>query len=452
MSLTAMDIYQLLPQTNCGDCGTPTCLAFAMQLANKQASLDDCPHASEEAQNELASASQPPIKLVEIGAGEDAVEVGNETVMFRHEETFHHPCGVACRITDDLDDDELDEKIENINGLWFERIGEMIGVELVAVQEVTGDAGRFAQVITRVLEDSRQTPILCSEDPDIIAEAFSANADLADENPLIYAATADNYERMAELASEYEVPLAVKVEGLEELAELTPEIKDLGASDLVLDPGSETPLKAIKDFTQIRRQALNNTFRPLGYPIIAFAESDDPHKAVLDASTYVSKYASVVVVDGDQPWQILPILSLRQSLYIDPRVPPAIEAKVYEVGEEVTEDSPVLMTTNFALTYFTIQSEIEASRVPCYVVVVDTEGQSVLTAYSAENLSAEIANEALREFNLADLVNHRELVIPGYIAVMSGALEAESGWNVTVGPREASGIPSFLREFAQNLG
>ncbi len=445
MALTAMEIYALLPQTNCGECGTPTCLAFAMQLANKQASLDDCPDASDEARQTLAAAAEPPISLVEIGSGDRKMKIGNETVMFRHEETFHHPCGLCVCIPDDAEDAE--ERIEKAGELWFERIGDMIGAELVAIEDTSGDADRFAGLVAAVLEQGTQVPVLMSEDPGLVRSTFETVENLADARPLVYGANEDNWSDMAEVAAEFDVPLGVRAEGLDALAELTPQIKDKGVEQMVLDPGGEDALETMQMLTQIRRQALENNFRPLGYPTIAFARSDDPRKAAVDASTYVSKYAGVVVIEGEEPWQILPLATLRQNLYTDPRVPPAVEAKLYEIGEP-TEDSPVILTTNFALTYFTVVNEIEASRVSAWVVVVDTEGQSVLTAYSSENLNAEIAAEAIKEVGLEDLVNHREVIIPGYVAVMSGALEEESGWSVTVGPREATAIPTYLRRKA----
>lgn len=444
MPLTAMDIYKLLPQTNCGECGVPTCLAFAMQLSRKQASLDACPYADDSAKAALASASAPPIRLVKIGTGDNELEIGNETVMFRHEETFHHPCGIAVQITDELEGDDLDEKIEKINSLWFERVGEMIGVELIAVKEATGDADKYTDVVKQVVEKSKQTPILMSFDPSIIEAALEVSAE---KKPLIYAANSENTEDMAKLAKNYKVPLAVYGGGLDELAELTPKISDLGVSDLVLNTGGRNTLKVMDELTQIRRQALKNNFRPLGYPTIAFADDGDGYNPIIKASTYISKYASIVVVNGDEPWQILPLLTLRQNIYTDPRVPPAVESKVYEVGE-VTPDSPVLMTTNFSLTYYTVLGEVEASRIPAYILAIDTEGQSVLTAYSSEKLNAEDAAKTIKEVGLENMVSHKEIIIPGYVAVMSGALEAESGWNVTVGPREATSIPAFLRKYA----
>jgi len=444
MALTAMDIYKLLPRKNCGECGVPTCLAFAMQLSKKQASIDDCPYVSDEAKEALAGASVPPIRLVKIGTGDNELEIGNETVMFRHEETFHHPCGIAVQITDELEGDYLDEKIEKINGLWFERVGEMIGVELIAIKETKGDAQKYADVVKRVVEKSKQTPILMSFRPSIIETALEVSAE---KKPLIYAATQENFEKMAELAKNYQVPLAVYEEGLDELAEFTPKLKGLGVNDLVLDTGARDMPKVMNDLTQIRRQALKNNFRPFGYPTIAFAGAGDTKKLVIEGSTYVSKYANIIVVNGDEPWQILPLLTLRQNIYTDPRVPPAIESKVYEVGE-VTPDSPILMTTNFSLTYYTVLGEVEASKIPAYILAIDTEGQSVLTAYSSEKLNAEDAAKTIKQVGLENMVNHKNIVIPGFVAVMSGALEAESGWNVTVGPREATSIPVFLRKYA----
>jgi acetyl-CoA decarbonylase/synthase complex subunit gamma len=414
-----------------------------MKLARKQASLDECPHASDEAKSALAGASEPPVRLVKIGTGENELEIGNETVMFRHEETFHHPCGIAVCISDDLSDEELDEKIEKINGLWFERVGQDIGVELIAIEAKSNDAQRYAQVVKKAVDGARQTPILMSFEPSIVEAALEISAS---KRPLIYAANAQNFEGMAGLAKNHGVPLAVFGEGIDEVADLTPKIKDLGVEDLVIDTGARETLKAMDDQVQIRRQALNNSFRPLGYPTIAFAAGQD-QASVLEAITYISKYAGIVVVDGGEPWQILPLLTARQNLYTDPRMPLQVESKLNSVGE-VTPDSPVLMTTNFSLTYFTVLGEVEASKIPAYILTIDTEGQSVLTSYASEKLNAEDAAKRIKELGLNDVINHNEIIIPGYVAVMSGALEAESGMKVIVGPREATGIVPFLRQHA----
>ncbi|HIE29114.1 TPA: acetyl-CoA decarbonylase/synthase complex subunit gamma [Candidatus Poribacteria bacterium] len=442
MALTGLEIYKLLPRTNCGECGPPTCLAFAMQLAQKKASLDQCPYVSDEAKAALEGASAPPIKLVKIGTDGNELAIGNETVMFRHEETFHHPCGIAVAITDELEGEALDKKIEEINNLWFERVGQTIGVELIAIKDTTGDPKRYSDVVKTVVAKSKQAPILMSFEPNVIRlAAASARA----KNPLIYAANSENYQAMANIAKMVKCPLAVCGNGLDEVAELTEKIKALGVEDLVIDTGAREPLQVINDLTQIRRLALRQTFRPLGYPTITFVE--DEEEQVLQASTYISKYAGVVVCPGDEPWQILPLLTLRQNLYTDPRVPLQVEPEVYEVGD-VTPDSPVLMTTNFSLTYFTVLGEVEASKVPAYILAVDTEGQSVLTAYASEKLTAEGVAKMLNETAVKDQVNHNNIIIPGYVAVMSGKLEEESGWKVLVGPREASALPAYLRQYA----
>ncbi len=452
MALSAMEIYKLLPQTNCGDCGHPTCLAFAMQLANKQVSLDDCPHVSEEAKNELASASAPPIQLSKVGAGEQELELGKETVMYRHEETFHNQPGLGALVSDDLSDDELAEKFAEFKQFSFERIGEIIEFELVGVRNDSGDPDRFAEVVGLLLDNTDQIPALVSDDPEAIEKAFAENSALADKRPLIYAATADNCEELAAIAADKDAALVVEGNDLDELAELTPAVKEAGVENIFLNSGAEGPLENLQDVTQIRRQALNKSFRPLGYPTATLVEGDDPHELLLDASTFTCKYNDIILIEDAKAWQALPLTVLRQNIYTDPRVPPTVEAKAFEVGDEVGEDAPVLLTTNFALTYFTVASEVETSRVPSYILTVDTEGQSVLTAYSSENLNAEIAAKALKESGLEDKLAHKEVILPGYIAVMSGSLEVESGWDVVVGPREASGIPAFLRDYTPGEG
>jgi acetyl-CoA decarbonylase/synthase complex subunit gamma len=442
MGLTGLEIYRHLPRTNCGDCGVPTCLAFAMKLASKQASLDDCPHVSEEGKSALGAASAPPIRLVTIGAGDSKLEIGNETVLFRHEETFYHPTGVAIEVDAGMPEAELTERVEEINKLQFERVGQDIGVNLIAVRD-TDSVGpaKYAEAVSRISSMSQLPLILMSSDPAAIEEALKG---CADSKPLIYAATSDNYEGMAKLAKENSCPLAVAADELEELASLTEKVKALGVEDLVLDSKAKGMVDAMADLTHIRRLALRKTFRPLGYPAMAFTESEDPVQEAAEASSYVAKYAGIVVMKNAAPWVVLPVLTMRQNIYTDPQKPIQMEPKVYAIGN-VTDSSPVLITTNFSLTYFSVEGEVEASRVPAYILSIDTEGQSVLTAYAAEKLTAEGVAAAMKRFELDKLVSHRKAIIPGLVAVMSGALAEESGWEILVGPREASGIPTYLK-------
>jgi len=264
----------------------------------------------------------------------------------------------------------------------------------------------------------------------------------ADRKPLLASATADNAEAMAALAKENGCALVVAADGLEALAALTEKVKAAGCEDMIVDPGARDTGAVIQRLTEHRRYALKKNFRPLGYPSIAYAAADDPAEQLLQASAYIAKYAGVVVARLREPWQVLPLLTMRQNIYTDPQKPIQVEPKLYEIGN-VTDESPLLVTTNFSLTYFTVEGDVEASRVPSYILVVDTEGTSVLTAYAAEKFTAEGIAQALQ--NVGDRIKHRKVIIPGHVSVMSGKLEDESGWEVLVGPRESSGIPSYLK-------
>jgi len=441
MALTGLQIYKLLPKTNCGDCNFPTCMAFAMQLAAKRVSLDQCPHVSEEAKKALAEASAPPMKLVRIGEGENRLEVGQETVLFRHEEKFYHPTGVAILVEDSLSDEEIDRKIDAISKLKFTRVGEQIGVDLVALRHVSSDGGRYSQLAAKIQEKIGLPPILICQDTSLLEDALKK---VGDKRPLLYTATKDNFERMAFLAKSYNCPLSVRAESLEELADLTQNIKKMGVDELVLDPGTRETGKALCELTKLRRLALKKVFRPLGYPVIIFTSEDNPFQEVAQATTYVCKYASIVVMKADTPWQILPLLTVRQNIYTDPQVPNAVEAKLYEIGA-VTPKSPVIVTTNFSLTYFTVESEVENSKVPTYISVVDTEGLGVLNAYAGDKWSPEKIAKTLEEQRVREKVEHNTIIIPGLVAVFRAELEEEFGWKVLVGPEEAARIPSFLK-------
>jgi acetyl-CoA decarbonylase/synthase complex subunit gamma len=265
-----------------------------------------------------------------------------------------------------------------------------------------------------------------------------------DKKPLIYHTTKDNIASIAQVASKNQVPLVVSDVDLEMLSNLTQELNKQGVSDLVLDTGSKPISEKIWDLTQIRRQALKKSNRSLGYPSLVIIERDDPFEEVIEAATYISKYAGIVLMKGIESWQILSLLTLRQNIYTDPQKPLQIESKLYPIGQ-ANEKSPVLVTTNFSLTYYTVLGEVEVSKVPSYILSVDTEGMSVLTAWAAEKFTPDKITDSVNKFGVGDAVSHKRLIIPGYVAVMSGDLEEKSGWQVVVGPKEAAGIPSFLK-------
>ena len=440
MALTGLEIYKRLPKTNCKDCGFPTCLAFAMKMAAGQVSLDKCPHVTEEGKAALESASRPPIQLVAIGSGDAEIKIGNETQLYRHEERFHRPAAVAVRVADTLSEDAFAQAAERIGCLAFERVGTRIRVNLVAVDNESGDAARFEKAAKLAAEKSGLACVLMSP---TAANLRKAAAALSGRRPLLYISDPAEAEAAAAVAKENNCPLAVRADGLEALAELTPKISSAGVEQIVLDPGTRGLKATLEALTGIRRLSLKG-FRPLGYPTIAFTSDPDPTTQALEASTYIAKYAGVVVTDADQPWQILPILTTRQDIYIDPQKPVAVEPKLYAVGE-VGPESPLLVTTNFSLSYYSVEGEVEASRVPAYILSVDTEGTSVLTAWASDKFNPETITQAMKKSGIEEKVSHRQVVIPGFVAVLSAGVEDESGWSAQIGPKEASGIPGYLK-------
>lgn len=445
MGLTGLEIYKQLPKKNCGECGPPTCLAFAMQLASGKASLDACPYVTEEAKEALASAAAPPIKLVKIGAGDAVLETGDETVIFRHDKTFVHPTGIFVELDDTLSKDDLEGRIAKIKDLVFERVGQQYRVDGLMLRSKSGDINAYRSALDTVYTSFPWALIL-----DVGGFASDAGAvealvkEVASVRPLLYAADESNYEVMTRIAKENDCPLAVKAEGLDALAELVQKITGLGYKELVLDPSRRDLSAALADLTQIRRLAIKKKYRPLGYPTIAFAESDDPKEQMIEATMYVGKFASIVVTKAVERHELLPLLTWRANIFTDPQKPIQVESKISAVGN-VTEESPVLVTTNFSLTYYSVEGEVEASKVPAYILPVNTEGTSVLTAWAAGKFSAETISSFIKECGIEQRVNHRNLVLPGHVAVLSGKLQELSGWKVIVGPKEASGIPAFMK-------
>ena len=440
MALSGLDIYKLLPKTNCRECGFVTCLAFAMQLAKKSVSIDKCPYISEDAKRALEESSLPPIKLISIGEGENKSQIGNETVLFRHEEKFHHPCSLGFIIDDNLEDLEIKKRLEKINALKFERVGQLLNVNLVAIRQNKLKT-RFLEAVKLVCSNTQLGLVLISGDLTAQEEALKITAA---RRPLICQATKDNLAQFARLAKEFKAPLVVLSPDLDTLSELSKELNNLGAGDLILDTGKKSISQKIWDLTQIRRQALKKSNRSLGYPALVIVDSDDPYEEALEASTYISKYAGIILIKSVEAWQALSLLTLRQNIYTDPQKPLQIEPKLYKIGQ-ASDKSPVLVTTNFSLTYYTVLGEVEASKVPAYILSVDTEGMSVLTGWAAEKFTPDKIVESMNKFSVKDAVSHNRLVIPGYVAVMSGDLEDKSGWQIVVGPKEAAGIPSFLK-------
>lgn len=440
---TALEIYQKLPKTNCGDCGVPTCLAFAMQLANQKASLDKCPHVSEEAKEFLAASAAPPIRLVKVGAGDKAVEIGDETELFRHEKKFFHPTVYALTIDDTSSPDDRKQKMESLKSLTFDRVGQVMSMDMVGVRASSNDPATFASVVQEVSSQADLPLLLISENPDVISQAAKA---VADKKPLLHAATPENWEKMSAVAKETGCPLVVReTTSLDSLADLTEKVKAEGVEDIVLDFGTKSLGDMLRNLTIIRRLSIKKKFRPLGYPTFMFAEGG-LNEAGIIAALGTMKYASVVAFDEVDIPQMYPLFTLRQNIYTDPQKPIQVKPGIYEIGSP-TPESPVMITTNFSLTYFTVSGDIETSKVSSYLLVADSEGLSVMTAFAADKFNAEIASDLVKESGIEEKVSQKKLIIPGQVSRMSGKLQEKSGWEVVVGPRDSSGLPKFLKDW-----
>ncbi len=392
MALTGIQIFKLLPKTNCKKCGFPTCLAFAMKLAQGGAELSACPDVSEEAKNTLGDASAPPIKTFSLGSGDKAVKMGGENVMFRHDKKFVNPCALAVNIADTLSDDELTAKADEVTASELERVGQYLRIDAISVECASGDAARYEAVVKLVADKAPDAAIIlnCS-DAGLVEAAVKA---IADRKPLIYCATDENAEAMANIAKTNGCPLVAYADGMEALSALTEKIKGLGVEEIVLDSGAKTAKEIIENNTQIRRSALKKSFKPLGYPVINFVIRDDSILETSIATVAIAKYASIVVLSSVEKWKNLALYTVRQNIYTDPQVPMQVEQKIFEISEP-TADSPLMITTNFSLTYFIVSGEVENSKVPSRLAVMDCEGLSVLTAWAAGKFTASLLGTLL---------------------------------------------------------
>ena len=431
MALSGIQIYKLLPQTNCKECGFPTCLAFAMKLAAKQVELGACPYVTDESKKQLAESSAPPIRLVTLKAGTE-VKAGNEVCLFRHEKTFYNKTGVFIRVN--ASDPDLAKKVAAADAYKFNYVGMDLTIDGFAV---VGDGDLGAAVKT--IRTATKRPLILMGDADSLPSGLSA---CSGESPLLYAADTSNADALADLAKG-KAALVVKADSLDALAELTQKIQAKGVEDMVLDLGGKNMSEWLTRSTQVRRLALKN-FRPLGYPVIAFP-CDAKDEGVVAAQA-IAKYAGFVVLSEFKPELLYPLLVLRENIFTDPQKPIQVTPGIYEINAPKPE-SPVLVTTNFSITYFAVANEVEGSGLPAWLVVTDAEGMSVLTAWAAGKFDAERIAKAIKSFDVASKISKKRIVLPGHVAVLSGELEAElPDWEIRVGPREAVDLPAFMKQ------
>lgn len=442
MALTGIQIFKLLPKTNCGDCRYPTCLAFAMALAAGKAELDACPHVTEDARGQLSDASAPPIRQLSIGTGDYEVRIGGETVLFRHEKTFFNKPGIAILIEDTMDEQERERRFNALSTYQYERIGTILRPEMVALKN-KGNPESFIGLVQSACREPYSI-ILISGNPAVMKEALDISKE---KKTLIYGARKENYEEFGRLAKEYGCPLAVCAADIEEIPQITERLMDMGIKDLVIDASPQNIKQAFQDQITIRRAALLNRFRPLGFPTITFPcnMTNDITKETLFASVLMAKYAGIIVLSDLQGEDIFPLLLQRLNIYTDPQRPMTTQEGIYPINNP-DENSPVLVTCNFSLTYFIVSGEIENSRIPSWLCVMDTEGLSVMTAWAAGKFVGDLVGGFIKKCGISERISHRKVIIPGYAATILGDMEEElPGWEIMIGPREAAHIPAYLK-------
>ena len=443
MALTGIQIFKLLPKTNCKECGVPTCLAFAMNLASGKAELDSCPYVSDEAKEQLSEASAPPIRPVDIGKGVRAAKTGGETVQYRHEKTFFNPTLLAATISSDISAADLEAKLNVWNAFQYERVGLNLRPELVALKDA-GDKDAFASTAKIIAEKSEFNIILMSDNADVMQAGIEASGF---KRPLMYAATDANLDAFGALAKENNLPLCVKADSVEGLIPLTEKLTGMGVKDLVLDSGSREIKQLLEDQVAIRRAALKSGNKALGFPTITFPSemASNIDAEALIAGMLVAKYGGIVTLSDFTAESLFPLLLERLNIFTDPQRPMTVTEGIYEIGNP-DENSPVLVTTNFALTYFIVSGEIEGSKVPAWLLIKDAEGLSVMTAWAAGKFAGDDVGLFIKKSGIMDKIKHHEIVIPGYAAAIAGDVEEElPDWKITVGPREAAHIPAFLK-------
>jgi acetyl-CoA decarbonylase/synthase complex subunit gamma len=455
MIVSAMDVYKLLPQTNCGVCGEASCMAFATKLSEKETELALCTPIIEEKRDQLENILRPAVREVKIGKGYKAAVIGGDEVLYRYELTYYNPTALVIDISDDLSETDLNERLKTIKNTEFERTGEKLSLDAIAIRNKSGSTGKFVKTVKKV-KDTNLPLILCSFNPETMEKALNI---VGSDNPLIYAATENNIEEMSNLALKYNCPLCLFIPNdLEKMKDLVNFLRTKGIMNIVLDPGTfvnESIGDSLDNFIMIRRKAIEDNdedfrFPIMGVPAVAWISNHEDKvttgmREATIAAALMNKYCDILIMHGTDIWELIPVLTLRQSLYTDPRKPQAVEAGLYEFGQ-VNENSPVLMTTNFALTFYTVEGDLKSAKVNCYLLVLDTGGRAVDVSVAGNQLNPKTVTELLKSSAIENKVKHRKLIIPGLAAPVSGEIEDESGWEVLVGPRDSSGIYDYLDE------
>ena len=447
MALKALDIFKLTPKKNCKDCGFPTCMAFSMKVASGAVEVGKCPHMSDDAIAKLSEATAPLMKALKVGTGESEYTLGGETVLFRHEKTLVSRNRFAVQFCDGMSEEAVNDKIANMKLVDYVRIGEEMKVEFALVK-YNGNKDAYVSLINKLKDSELKIAyIVDCEDADVAKEAVSL---LEGTNPIVYGANKDNYKAMIDVVKGANLALGVKASNLEELYSTVEAIQNAGYKELVLDVTGENIKDTYTNAVQVRRIALKEQDRTFGYPSIIFANklsNNNPMMEVALSSVFTVKYGSIIVLDDIDYSKALPLFALRQNIYTDPQRPMRVEPKIYPINNP-DENSPVLVTVDFALTYFIVSGDIERSKVPCWLVIPDAGGYSVLTSWAAGKFGGNSIAAFVKECGIAEKTKNRDLIIPGKVAVIKGDLEENlPDWNIIIGTEESMEIPKFLKEY-----
>ena len=442
MALTGLQIQKLLPKTNCKECGSNTCMAFAMKIAAKKAEIAECPYASEEAIQVLGAASEPPVRGIALGP-DRMLKLGEETVLYRHEKTFFHQTAIAININDTDSPDVIEETLTAVRDYRLERVGEIFGIDMAAVTQRGADVNGFAALAVKAWETTGRPLVLRSESPFALNAAAVA---VKGSRSVLAAATPETLDELHHIAEENDHVLAIMAPDLDSLFRCAAKLRKTGFQDILLQFQTSSLAEQFQTNSAIRRAALKDAVKPLGYPFLHFLrDTGNVLTIAAEAITEIDKYGGICVLPVFDPALMATLMTLRLNIYTDPQKPIQVEPKVYPIGEPGL-DSPVFVTTNFSLTYFTVSGEIENSGTSAWLVVPDCEGMSVLTAWAAGKFSGASIAKFVKEVGLEKQISTREIVIPGYVAQISGELEENlPGWKVLVGPQDAADIESFVR-------
>jgi len=455
-----LQVYKYLPQTNCGECGEPTCMAFASHLLDRSNKVEDCPPILNDKYKkkyiELSELLASEIREVIAGVKETTVKIGGDDVLHRHQLTFFDPTVLAYDVSDTMSEEELVERVKKISEFKKFYIGAFLKVNMVAVRSTSNDPAKFKAAVKKVTETTTLPLILCSLDPDVLKAGLEV---CADKKPILYAATKDNWQQVSELALEHKTPVVLFSPGdLDELKTLAVSFKEVGINDIILDPGTYPSGEQLKttfqNFLKLRRAGIKEGQKEIAYPLMAtpitsWMVNEDPITAsyweTVLASVFTVKYGDIMILHSIEPYAMLPEVHIRETIFTDPRTPARVDPGVYKVGSP-TKDSPVIITTNFALTYYTVESDIASNDINCYLATVDTDGIGVQASVAGGQLTAAKIKETFDKagFDFKEKTSHNTVILPGMAARLQGDVEDTTGLTVKIGPPDSGRIPGWM--------